>query len=107
MIKQLYYLAPVLLVAGCNHAESAPPALTPAGEAWLSAEQVQRKLKVEAVADHQVGGIIPASGKVTFDDLRVTHEFSPVTGRLTRVLAQPGQPVKKGPPLAPIQSPDT
>jgi cobalt-zinc-cadmium efflux system membrane fusion protein len=107
MTKLLYRIAPaLLLVAGCNHAESAPPALTPAGEAWLMPEQVDKQLKVEPVSDHQVGGIIPASGKVAFDDLRVTHIFSPVTGRLTKILAQPGQRVKKGAPLATIQSPD-
>jgi membrane fusion protein, heavy metal efflux system len=96
----------VAVGAGCNHAEKEPPALTPAGEAWLTPEQAKTKIKVEPVADHQVGGIIPASGKVQFDELRVTHVYSAVTGRITKILAQPGQRVKKGAPLATIQSPD-
>ena len=43
---------------------------------------------------------------VTFDDLRVSHVFSPVTGRVVKILANPGQRVKKEAPLAVIQSPD-
>jgi cobalt-zinc-cadmium efflux system membrane fusion protein len=93
-------------LAGCTNHDSAPPPLTPAGEAWLTPEQVQKKLKVEVVADHPVGGIIPASGKIAFNDLRVTHIFSPVTGRLIKILANPGERVKKGQPLAVILSPD-
>ena len=30
-------------------------------------------------------------GKVTYDDLRVAHQFSPVTGRIVKIEAQPGQ----------------
>ncbi len=106
MTRRMAAAALILMLAACNHEENGSAPLTPAGEAWLTAEQVQRKLRVEPVADHQVGGIIPASGKVTFDDLRVTPVFSPVTGRVTKILATPGQRVKKGAPLATIQSPD-
>jgi cobalt-zinc-cadmium efflux system membrane fusion protein len=97
---------PALFVAGCNRAESAPLALKHVGEAWLKPDQASKVVKLETVADHEIGGLIPAAGKVSFDDLRVTHVFSPVTGRLTKILAQPGQRVKKGAPLATIQSPD-
>jgi cobalt-zinc-cadmium efflux system membrane fusion protein len=91
---------------GCNRADGNAPPPTPAGEAWLTPEQVQKKFKTEIVADHEVGGMIPASGKITFDDLRVSPVFSPVTGRITKILAQPGQRLKKGAALAIIQSPD-
>jgi cobalt-zinc-cadmium efflux system membrane fusion protein len=43
---------------------------------------------------------------VTFDDQRVTHVFSPVTGRVTRIFANLGDNVAKGAPLAEIDSPD-
>jgi cobalt-zinc-cadmium efflux system membrane fusion protein len=46
------------------------------------------------------------AGRVTFDDQRVTHVFSPVTGRVTRVFANMGDTVAKGAPLAEIDSPD-
>jgi cobalt-zinc-cadmium efflux system membrane fusion protein len=98
----------VLALAGCHPADGEPPPAppTPSGEAWLTPEQVKAKLTLADVAEHEVGSSIPASGRVTFDDLRVTHVFSPVTGRITRILAQPGQRVRKGAPLALILSPD-
>ena len=43
---------------------------------------------------------------MTFDDLRVSHVYSPVTGRVIRIDANLGQRVKKGQPLAVIESPD-
>ena len=95
------------LLAGCSsHSEGAVAPTTPPGEAWLTQEQVTRKLKVDTIDDRPVGGIIPASGKIAFNDAHVTHVFSPVTGRLTKILANPGQRVKKGAPLAVILSPD-
>ncbi|HEX6839617.1 MAG TPA: efflux RND transporter periplasmic adaptor subunit, partial [Polyangia bacterium] len=79
----------------------------PAGEAWLTPQQVRNaNLNVQAVTDQDVGGAVVTSGKVTFDDLRVSHVFSPVTGRIVRIDAQPGQRVKKGQALAVIESPD-
>jgi cobalt-zinc-cadmium efflux system membrane fusion protein len=38
--------------------------------------------------------------------LHVAHVFSPVAGRVTKVLVHPGERVKKGQPLARIASPD-
>ena len=102
----LCLLVPALGGGGCTRAESAPLALKHGGEAWLKPQQAERSLKLETVGERELGGVVPASGKVAFDDLRVTHIFSPVTGRLTRILAQPGQRVKKGAALATIQSPD-
>jgi len=79
----------------------------PPGEVWLTPGQVKdAHLEIEAATDRPVGGTIHAAGRVTFDDLRVGHVFSPVTGRITKILAQPGQRVEKGQPLCVIQSPD-
>jgi cobalt-zinc-cadmium efflux system membrane fusion protein len=79
----------------------------PSGEAWISAKQIaDAHITVATIGDHDVGGAIVTSGKVTFDDLRVAHVFSPVTGRVTKILAQPGERVKKEQPLCVIQSPD-
>jgi cobalt-zinc-cadmium efflux system membrane fusion protein len=106
MVRVLFPLA--LSAGGCTrHGEAAAgPAPTPAGEAWLTPEQVKDKLILTEVVERDVGNVIPASGRVTFDDLRVSHVYSPVTGRITRIVAQPGQRLKKGMPLAVIQSPD-
>lgn len=100
----------ILLVAaaGCGgHTSNAAQPMPPAGEAWLTPQQVKNaNLDVRPVTDQDVGGAVVTSGKVTFDDLRVAHVFSPVTGRVVRIDAQPGQRLKKGASLAVIESPD-
>lgn len=98
----------ILVAAGCGgHASNAAQPTPPAGEAWLTPQQVKNaNLNVTPVTDQDVGGAVVLSGKVTYDDLLVSHELSPVTGRVVRIDAQPGQRVKKGTPLAVIESPD-
>ncbi len=102
----------VLLLAaasgGCKSgATEARAPQVPAGEVWLTPQEVKNaNLSIVAVSAENVGGMIPASGRVTFDDLRVSHVFSPVTGRVVRILAQPGQRLKKGDALCAIVSPD-
>jgi cobalt-zinc-cadmium efflux system membrane fusion protein len=82
-------------------------AASPTTEVWLASEQVAAaKLVVEPLAPQPVGGVVVASGRVTFDDLHVAHVLSPVTGRVIKILAEPGQRVKKGDPLVLIESPD-
>jgi cobalt-zinc-cadmium efflux system membrane fusion protein len=79
----------------------------PSNEVWLWNDQVAAaKLMVEPLAPQPVGGLVVTSGRVTFDDLKVAHVISPVTGRVVRIEAQPGQRVKKGDTLAVIESPD-
>jgi cobalt-zinc-cadmium efflux system membrane fusion protein len=96
----------LLLVAGCHGQASELPQIPP-GQAWISAKQIgDARITVAPVGLENVGGAIVTSGKVTFDDLRVSHVFSPVSGRVTKILAQPGERVKKDQPLAIIQSPD-
>jgi cobalt-zinc-cadmium efflux system membrane fusion protein len=95
--------------AGCQKAPAATKheAQPPQDEVWLTEQQVRdAKVQIEPVGKHPVGNEIVTSGKVAFDDLRVSHVFSPVTGRIKRILADPGQRVKKGAPLAAIESPD-
>ena len=83
---------------------AAEPPLT---EIWLWQDQIAAtKLVVEPLAPQPVGGLVVTSGRVTFDDLKVAHVISPVTGRVVRIEAQPGQRVKKGDTLAIIDSPD-
>jgi cobalt-zinc-cadmium efflux system membrane fusion protein len=97
------------LVQGCNKhivavAES-PEA--PAGEVWLTSGQGQgMKLKVETVSEQMVDDTIISSGRIAFDDTRVAHVFSPVTGRVTNITAILGQRVKKSEPLVSLESPD-
>lgn len=79
----------------------------PASEVWLTAAQMAAAhLSIEPLALRPVGGTVMTSGRVTFDDMRVAHVFSPVTGRISNIAAQPGQRVKKGDALCVIDSPD-
>jgi cobalt-zinc-cadmium efflux system membrane fusion protein len=96
------------LAGGCTSPAAAEvKSKAPPNEAWLTPEQLeQAKIKTDVVDQRNVHGEISVGGKIAFDDLRVTHVFSPVTGRITKVLAQPGQHVRKGAPLATIASPD-
>jgi cobalt-zinc-cadmium efflux system membrane fusion protein len=107
-MKRQFALSMVLVAGGCaGHAAKTNPDEVPPGQVWLTPQQVKdAKLEIEATDLRPVGGIIRAAGKVTFDDLRVGHVFSPVTGRITKILANPGDRVKKGQPLCVIQSPD-
>lgn len=98
-----------LPATGCQKAPAATKheAQPPQDEVWLTEQQVRdAKVQIQPVSQHAVGNEIVTSGKVAFDDLRVSHVFSPVTGRIKRILADPGQRVKKGAPLATIESPD-
>jgi cobalt-zinc-cadmium efflux system membrane fusion protein len=94
--------------AGCeSRAATAPRPRAPSGEVWMTTAQVREaRVETEPVAPRIVDDEIATSGKVAFDDLRVSHVFSPVNGRVIRILADPGQRVEKGAPLALIQSPD-
>jgi len=107
-MKKSLALIGLICLGSCRR--SAPPQSTsdvPPGEVWLTPQQVKDgQIAVEAVQDRPVGGIIRAAGRVTFDDLRVAHVFSPVTGRITKILAQPGERVKKEQALCVLQSPD-
>jgi len=93
---------------GCEHQPSRMmSADPPLGEIWLGQDQVTAaKLVVEPLSPQPVGGLVVTSGRVAFDDLKVAHVMSPVTGRVSRIEAQPGQRVKKGDTLAVIESPD-
>lgn len=106
-----FVLATLLATAmGCRHSQS-PAYLAepqpPAGEVWLTPQQVaDAKIEVQPVEVREVDDTILTSGTITLDDQRTGHVFSPVTGRVVDIVAALGQRVKKGDPLAVIESPD-
>jgi len=99
-------------LAGCHHDEPPAPEApkgpqAPAGQVWLTPEQVKEAhISVTPIGLEDVDDTILTSGRVTFADVKVSHVFSPVTGRVMAVKALLGQKLKKGDPLAVIQSPD-
>lgn len=111
-MRTLTCLLSVVLLAivtiGCHSsAKASAPATPPAGEAWLPAQQAKEAgITFAPVGYEELGKTIAAAGRVTFDDRKVAHVFSPVTGRVIRFTAELGQHVTKGDPLAVIASPD-
>ncbi len=96
------------VVCACSGTTKATNAEQPAeDEVWLGQEQMTSAgIRVADAAVRDLPRVITAAGRVAFDDRRVSHVFSPVTGRVTRVLAKPGQRVARGAPLVAIRSPD-
>src|ERR1700731_1456686 len=83
-------------------AAAAPPApgtFRPTDAQWASlrlAPVVRTTLRVEQVAD----------GKIAIDDDHVTPVFTPYSGRVTRLLARPGDVVERGAPLLALEASD-
>ena len=80
------------VVLGCHRHETPPPESTarqvPEGEVWLTPAATEHMgLTLAPAREEPVDDTIVTSGRVTFDDLRVTHVFSPVSGRITRIFA--------------------
>ena len=103
------YLSSLLAVlsplACVSHADEPPP--VPAGEAWLTPQQVtEGKVSMNPIGRTEVGAAVITSGRVTFDDLQVSHVSSPVTGRVSQISVDLGARVHQGQTLAVIESPD-
>ena len=99
----------VALCASCPETRGmgAAPPEPPAGEVWLTPAQVRdARIEIAAIGERDLDDTILTSGTVSLDDQRTGHVFSPVTGRVVQVLAPLGVRLKKGDPLAVIESPD-
>ncbi len=95
-------------VYGCSQtsqAEEAPPA--PPNTVFASQAQLDKmKITIAPLDLEDVDDVVVTTGKVAFDDQKVEHVFSPVTGKAVKVPAQLGSHVKKGDALVQIESPD-
>jgi cobalt-zinc-cadmium efflux system membrane fusion protein len=99
----------LILAAGCQRDSIAEPAKInpPSNEVWVTLKQIREAgISTAEVTEHPVGNALSTTGRVTFSDAKVSHIFSPVTGRVTSLLAPVGQRVGRGQALAIIQSPD-
>ena len=78
-------------------APAAPGTFRPTEAQWASlklAPVVRATLRVEQVAD----------GKIAIDDDHVTPVFTPYSGRVTRLVARPGDIVERGAPLLALEA---
>lgn len=102
----LLLVAGLAALAACRRSEPAEKT-PPAGETWLTEEQIRgARLAIEPVGTRTLALHLVTAGRVAFDEGRVSHVFSPVAGRVTKVLGGFGQKVGKGDLLAVIESPD-
>jgi cobalt-zinc-cadmium efflux system membrane fusion protein len=94
-------------LASCRPNADATPALANASTISLERQRSEAAgIQVEEVDEQPVEDAIITSGVITFDDRKVSHVVSPVSGRVTAIHVEPGDRVKKGQALATIQSPD-
>ena len=102
-------LAPLALLcalAACEARQAASPS-PPDDELWLPVSTFElADARTVEPREQDLAYPVPAAGRVAFDDQRVAHVFSPVAGRVTRVLAALGAHVRKGAPLVALLSPD-
>jgi cobalt-zinc-cadmium efflux system membrane fusion protein len=73
---------------------------TPTPAEWAS-------LTIEPVADRVFRAEHVTEGKIAVDEDRATPVFSPYAGRVTKLLARPGDHVTQGQPLFTIEAADT
>src|SRR5882724_4301347 len=97
----------LLALIACSRREDREAPRPPAGEVWLSRQQLEaQQMRMEVIAEQEVTTTLDTPARIAFDDLRVAHVFAPVSGRIVSIAATPGQQVRKGDPLVEIESAD-
>jgi cobalt-zinc-cadmium efflux system membrane fusion protein len=91
----------------CTPSRAATVTGAPPGEVWLRPDEVTAAgIAGVPVEEHNVDDVLVASGRISFNEERVAHVSSPVSGRVVRIDGALGQHVKRGQVLALITSPD-
>ena len=100
-------LSAVIFVAACSP-KTAPYAETPSvtpNNVKLTPEQ-RRNLRLYQVAQSTFRKTVETSGVVDFDNDQATSVLAPFSGPVSRLLVSLGEHVKRGAPLAVVDSPD-
>ena len=94
-------------IAGCTPklGDEAQAASVTATDVALTADQ-QKNVHLYTVARSSFGNTVETSGTVDFDNDHATSVLAPFSGPVSRLLVSPGQNVRKGEPLAVVDSPD-
>jgi membrane fusion protein, heavy metal efflux system len=94
-------------LAACSREAANEPAASSvtAGNVNLTAAQ-RKNIRVYTVAEVKYRRTIDATGVVDFDNDQATSVLAPFSGPVSRLLVSPGDQVKKGDPLAVVDSPD-
>ena len=93
-------------LTGCSPKTAADaPASTIAGDVTLTAAQRQH-IRLYTVAQSPFSKTVESSGAVDFDNDQATSVLAPFSGPVSRLLVSAGDKVKKGQPLAIVDSSD-
>lgn len=97
----------LVLTTGCSGKtdNDAQTTATTTTNVSLTAEQ-RRNIHIHTVAQSRFRKTVDATGAVDFDNDQATSVLAPFSGPVTRLFASAGQRVKKGEPLAEVESPD-
>jgi cobalt-zinc-cadmium efflux system membrane fusion protein len=98
-------IAAAAALSGCSKRDEPPPAPVTAGNVKLTAAQRQ-SVRIYTVQSSLFHNTVETSGVVDFDNDQATSVLSPISGPVSRLLVSLGQRVKKGEPLATVDSPD-
>jgi len=100
-------IATIMSCAGCSSKNEASPVtpLAKASNVTLTAAQ-RRNIQIYTVEAATFHKTIEATGVVDFDNDQATSVLAPFSGPVSRLLVSLGDPVKKGDPLAEVDSPD-
>ena len=110
LTKWLGLLAAIGL-AGCGQEKTAvfdpPPDPKVEGETVIFMTNAPQLASISAqAAQPRTRAITHATGRLCWNEDTTVGVFTPVAGRVTRLLADLGQPIAKGAPLAELDSPD-
>jgi len=100
-------IAALLMSAGCSPSgdqNSGQPTVT-VSNVTLTADQ-RRNIHLYTVVSGKFHKTVDANGIVDFDNDQATSVLAPISGPVSQMLVSPGDQVRKGQPLAMVDSPD-
>jgi cobalt-zinc-cadmium efflux system membrane fusion protein len=105
--KRAFAGALLATVATCRpHAPMTPAPVNPGDVVMDRQKSEAAGIVVQEVDEQPVEDTMLTSGVIAFDEQKVSHVMSPVSGRVTAIHVEHGDRVKKGQPLATLQSLD-
>ena len=104
----------VVLVAGiavtlaaCGRKPAAAPAAGPANDSSITVTETQRgQIQTAPVTSQSFNPTVVTTGTVNFNGDKSTAVIPAISGPVSRILVEPGDPVLPGQPLALVVSPD-
>ena len=99
----------VALLAACDKAEKTqgpPPPKVDGENVVFAAGSPQLSSLISEPATERAGAAASLNGRLTWNEDKTVRVFSPLAGRVERILVQPGDRVQNGQTLAVIASPD-